>query len=481
MQQKKQLAIVGALALATLSACNSNNSEEALNSQAIDGYIVGGSVFCDGEAFGATLSAGRLTCPADTDVVSVRGGMDVGFDPEATSSDLPFIGELIAPADLGYVTPLSTIAVHMSSPGGSFNPEVDFFDPEEFEESVGELALVLNEPSLDLTADASEDMTQIRLNAQIHQVLSSFTTSEADYLMASSAFARVVAGRSDIGAVVGLDSDVSGTLAAINQSLLDNFSPLALSPAEIEEITPGLMAANRVIAQANTPTLVAATAGSDIVNNPVATINRNNNVVILDGNSQFSINDFEDDTLTDGQYLTQVSSSLSRVGYDVGALEFDRDLEDVQVTMAFELRSTQANDNRSLTFVSDEIYLSVMADQPDSFTITLPEGASFEAEGINTQGTVTFAELLVGDDDTLSSEVGYFSVDFEYINSELESLGFDDILEQGGNYSLTLIISGIQLDESVNGETGPATRHTVNVGRRVVSGAGFKGYVSYTN
>lgn len=481
MHQKRQLAIVGALALGTLSACNSNNVEEALNSQAIDGYIVGGSVFCDGAAFGATLAAGRLTCPADTDVVGVRGGMDVGFDPEATSSDLPFIGELLAPADLGYVTPLSTIAVHMSSPGGSFNPELSIFDPDEFEESVGELALVLNEPSLDLTEDAAQDMTQIRLNAQIHQVLSSFTTSESEYLTASSAFARVVAGRSALGAVVSLDSDVSGTLEAINQSLLDNFSPLALSAAEIEEITPGLLVANQAIAEATTPSLVAATAGSDIVNNPVATINRSNNAVTLDGNSQISINDFEDNSLLDGLYRTQVSSSLSRVGYDVEALEFDRDLEDVQVTMAFELRSTQANDSRSLTFVSDEIYLSVMADSPDSFTISLPEGASFEAEGINRQGTVTFAEILVDDDDTLSSEGGYFNVDFEYINSELESLGFDDILEQGSNYSLTLIISGIQLDESVGGETGAATRHTVNVGRRVVSGAGFKGYVSYTN
>lgn len=480
MHQTKQLAFVGVLALTALSACDSDSDDE-LNSQAIDGYIVGASVFCDGDAYGATLRAGHLTCPGETSVVSVRGGVDVGFDAEATTSDLPFIGELLAPADLAYVTPLSTIAVHLSSSGGSYDPQFDTFDPERWEASVEELALVLNEPSLDLTTDASEDMSQIRLNAQIHKVLSAFTTSEADYLQASSAMARVVAGRASIGAVVSLDSDVSGTLTAISASLQENFSPLALSASEIERITPSLLSANREIALATTPTLVAATASTDSVNSALATIDRNNQAVLLDGRSQYSINDFENASLRNGQYVTQVSSGLSEVGYDIDMLEFDRDLEDVQVTMAFELKSTQANDARSLSFVSDEIYLSAMADRPGSLTITLPDEATFEAVGINSRGTVTSAEILIDGEDTLSSEGGYFNVNFGNINSELEGLGFEDILEQGSNYTLTLIISGIHLDESSSGENVPATRYTVNVGSRVVTGAGFKGYVSYTN
>lgn len=472
------MVIIGALSLLALSACNSS-SEKAQHSQAIDGYIVGGSVYCDSEAFGVTGAAGQLSCPASTRIVAVRGGMDVGFDISLTSSDVPFVGEVRAPANLGYVTPLSTLAVLLSSNNGNY-------DASRWKASTALLARVLGEPSLDLTADAAQNMSLIRLNAQIHQVLAVFAKSEADYEQAGIAMTRVMAGRDAIGGVVDLADGVSGTMTAINAALLDNFSPLALPDSELEVVALSVQSANSEIAAASSPALVAATTADTSLGRAVATIDRNGKTVLLatDSRSQLprlSINEFEDDTQVDGLYLTQVSSELNEVVYDNDMLEFDRNLADVQVTMAFELRSTLAGDTRSMSFVSDDIYLTASANQSGSLVITLPEDATFEAVGVNSNGTVTTAEILVDDEDTFSSDDGSFSVNFAQINSELLNLGFDDILVNQGNYSLTLIISGIQLNERSGVQILPATRHLVNVGDRQVSGAGFKGYVSYVN
>ena len=75
-----------------------------MQSQAIDGYIVGGTVFCDGIENGATQEMGLLSCDDGTTLVKVSGGNDVGFNDDP-ADDKPFVGQLLAPADLGYVTP----------------------------------------------------------------------------------------------------------------------------------------------------------------------------------------------------------------------------------------------------------------------------------------------------------------------------------------------------------------------------------------
>ena len=120
------------LALVVLGACSSSNSskDQALESQAIDGFIVGGAVFCDSEGAGNTSVGGHLTCPARTVLVTVRRGMDVGFDASTTASDLAFNGELRAPADLGFVTPLSTATVMTAraSVGATVDLENDVTD-----------------------------------------------------------------------------------------------------------------------------------------------------------------------------------------------------------------------------------------------------------------------------------------------------------------------------------------------------------------
>ncbi len=474
---------ISVLALLALGACSSSNTSEAptLDSQAIDGFIVGGAVFCDGDEAGETSAGGHLSCPANTVLVTVRGGMDVGFDASATASDMPFTGELRAPADLGFVTPLSTVAVQMASTETGYDAQL-------WDEKVAQLAAALGDPTLDLAADSSKDMQLIRFNAQLQQVLSSFARSEAEYGQAIEALATVITARAAVGATIDLENDVTGTMTAINAALLNKFSPLAQSASKLEASTLAVQSANLAIAEASSPGLVAASAVGATVARAVVTIDRSAQSVFLGSynDAQYaeisiSIDDFEDSTLSNGSYQTQVGKGLAEVGYSNEVLKFSQDMDNVQVTMGFELKSTVAGDPRRLSFYSDDIRLSATANRPDSLVITLPDGATFHAIGTDTLGTITSAEVLIDDKDTFSNRDEYFSVNYDSVMDKLESLGFEDIFESSGNYEMTLIIGGIQLKERSGLDVVPATRYAITVGSRQVSGAGFKGYMSYLN
>ncbi len=193
-----RLVPLSAAALLVISACSSDNPDPGIGAQAIDGYIVGGSVYCDGIAHGITEAAGRLTCPTNTSLITVRGGADVGFNVGATTGDILFVGELRAPAHLGYVTPLSTLAVIMSS-------DVEGFDESKWEQSVNDLAATLGQSSLDLSADASKLIQLIKLNSQINQLISAFSQTEDDYLQVADVVAGLMRERGKQGAVTDLE------------------------------------------------------------------------------------------------------------------------------------------------------------------------------------------------------------------------------------------------------------------------------------
>lgn len=474
------------LALLVLGACSSSNSSKGLDSQAIDGYIVGANVLCDGKvaAQAQTLARGQLTCPAKTVLVTVSGGADVGFDDDDTN-DIPFTGELSAPAGLGYVTPLSTVAVQMSS-----NAE-GVYDATMWAAKVSELGNALGESALDLTADPSDikNPALIRLNAQIHQVLSAFAPSQADYKEAIKAFATVMAATPP-GSSVDLADDVSIILTKINAALPSG-SKLIKSEVELTASATTVALTNQTIAQAvkeNQLGLVAAAAVDASVARSGVTINRSAQSVFLQSNNfgnvvdtSTSINEFEDNTLTNNSYQTQVDKNLVQVGYNNDVLQFDKDMNDVQVTMGFELKSTDAANARGLSFYSDDILLSATKGDSDSLVITVPEGAALHATGTDSLGTETTAEVLVGAQNTFSNAGGQFSVNYSSIVDELERLDFENIFaETAGNYEMTLIIGGIQLKEvSSGGEAVPATRYAISVGDQQRSGAGFKGYISY--
>ncbi len=217
----------------------------------------------------------------------------------------------------------------------------------------------------------------------------------------------------------------------------------------------------------------------------MVTIDRSSQSVSLasrnSSNVDISIEDFENSTLYSGSYLTQVDSGLVEVGYNNDVLKFKKNLDDVQVTMGFELKSTDTGDSRSLSFYSDEIRLSAEMGQSDSLEISVPDGAILHVVGVDSFGTVTTAEVEVEGSNTFDNENGQFSVNYSSIEDELESLGFNNNLSNAkGNYEATLIIGGIQLTEVADsGEELPAMGYDISVGDLLVSGAGFKGYISY--
>jgi len=181
-----------------------------IESQAIDGYIVGGTVFCDDVISGVTQTAGRLTCPVGTRVIKVRGGVDVGFNQSATTGDTLFVGELSAPGSLPYVTPLSSIAVEMSSNDNGF-------DETQWLENVSKLSRTLEVPTLDLTVNAATNLELVRLNAQINQVVTTFSQNHDDYTLVMKALANTLSQNADEGAFSDLDDGVVDTMLAVNE------------------------------------------------------------------------------------------------------------------------------------------------------------------------------------------------------------------------------------------------------------------------
>ncbi len=259
------------LALLVLGACSSS-SDRTLDSQAIDGYIVKGAVFCDEESSGITAIEGRLSCPKNTVLVTVSGGWDVGFDSTAETSNVVFVGELRAPASLGYVTPLSTVAVQMASTteGGY---QADLWD-----QKVRALGMALGDDALDLTKDPSDivnSQSLIRFNAQIHQIISTFARSEMEYASAIAAFATVVSKNAQEGTTVGLQDNLAETLAAINEALPTDSYLMILTPTQIASSAVTVTATNQIIDAAVTegnPVTVAPEAAAPDTTVPDTTV-----------------------------------------------------------------------------------------------------------------------------------------------------------------------------------------------------------------
>ena len=460
-----------------LGACDSNNTDPAeVSAQAIDGYIVGGGVYCDSVANGQTMAGGYLTCPADTVKISVRGGADVGFDENATTGDILFVGELSAPSHLGYVTPLSTMAIIMSS-------DDDEYDPSQWEESVANLEMTLNQTSLDLSADASTDVQLVKLNAQINQIIAAYVTTEEDYLEVAEVFADLLEERAIQGADTDLGDNLASTMTDINESLANSNSDLALSQSELDESVVAVQEVNIAIAESTSPELVAIAAVESIVELASVSFERSNNSVsFLEENSSnvlsVSIDDFENSSTSEGRYNTVVTSELSGINYDSGILQFNKSFYKQRVTMAFEIKAVDADDHRSLSFYTSDVYVSAEANDSNSLELSMPSDATFSAHSASRNGSSTATQIQVNDAATFSSEGGSINVTFGQVNARLTELGFDDILDSSGNFEMTLVLNGLHVNEVSGSSTSPAQYYSIGSGRTRTIGAGFQGYLS---
>jgi|GEM_PF-1111039 len=476
----------GIAAAILLSACggsSSSDSSPALEAQAIDGYLVGSSVFCDVVENGGTAAAGRFSCPAGTKLFRIVGGADVGLDETATSGGIPFIGELKAPSNLAWVTPLSTIAVELSS------SEDGTYDPARFDAAVDSLAAALGQSGIDLSADASETTQLLQLNGQISQMLSAFVDTDADYAETGRIFASLVADSTADGTVFSLTDGVGELVTRLNTRLADNGSNLAKNNAELGAVIDRVQSANIAIASAARPDPVTVGGATTPPLVPVVTIDREESFVTIssgddNASEQVTLEDFEDDqrsAATGGQgarYTTVLTDGIDYLSIGRSAFDVERALTRETVSLGFELVATDDNDPRSIAVTTSEARLTTTP-RTDDMTMTLPEGSDLNVRSVDMAGTMTETTIRLATDHEFSSANEGIEISFWRIDERLEDEGFGDIVARDGNYRMTAVIGGVRIGESDNDVVTAATQRTVSTGDQVVTGSGFAGYVTF--
>lgn len=465
------------LASLMLAACGGSGDDDAslVSMQAIDGYLVGASVYCDAEPYGGTTAAGRLICPAGTRLVRVENGSDVGFDPDATTGGTPFTGSLVAPTTLSQVTPLSTLAVEMAS-------DENGFDPARFDDGVRSLAVALGQSSLDLSADAATVMQIVRLNAQMHQIASAFGPTTDDYRRATATIADVLVEGSVEGIAFDPADDATALLTRVNDRLMAEGSDAALSNEALARRVEQVGALNHAIADAGSPEPVSVLSADASEPRGAMTIDRSETALRIFTRpnlySDVTLGDFENPEQLAGRHRTVISRGLEGLALGNHAFEINEDLDDERVEIGLELRSTLPGDRRVLSFTARDVRVSARAGDPSSLSLTLPEEAAVHARGVAENGVETRAVVRRSTRRVFRAENGSLSVSFDDIDEALREEGFDEITERSGNYRVTLAIAGMRIDERDGGVRFWPDLQTVDNGDDVVTGMGFVGYLT---
>ncbi len=479
------LSVIGVLAatLSLISGCGSSSSgsssSDTINAQAIDGFIVGATVFCDDIENGGTTVGGRLVCPEKTQVIRVRGGTDVGFDEFASTGATPFTGELVAPSSLKYVTPLSSVAVAMTSTSGSF-------EASEFDASVNMLATSLGLSSLDLNADASKTLQIIKLNAQINEIISGFAASADDYVRVTKEFSNLTRSNAEAQAVTNLTSGVGETLIDLNTRLTNSYPELELEQAELDSLISDLQLINMDIESATEIDDVSLAAATDPTEDSALSLDRSKAPVQFydywSGSSdKYTLKHFEVDTLLNDRYFTTINSRYTSVHFGANAFTVNKSMSDTQIGIGFEFVSTTPGDYRKLSVTTTGALLSMVEGFPESMQIKFPENTVFHAKYIERDNTASTAAFNVSSDKIFRSSNWGFGVDLHQLGSVLSDRGHTDITRSEGNYKLTLVINGIKINVIDEHDEFRAKTYSVDSGSGVVTGSGFQGYVTILN
>lgn len=467
----------------SLAACGGGSSSSApsvLTSQAVDGYIAGADVNCDGTPNGMTQAAGVFNCPAGTLLSMISGGYDVGTDPLETISDVPFTGVLEAPATEPFVTPMSTISVAIAKAASPNAP----FDPANYMAALESVAATFGVSVSALSENPVSNLETAKLNAQVHQVLTAFAPGINDYEAATAAIASIVANAAANNTQLNLATDVETIMMRINSELTRTSSPLALATADLNQVTSNVAAANAAIESAVSTDRVAQESKEAIIAQAPVTIDRDNSTVTLfnvqNGTTEeLSIAGFEDATQTDGLYTARLSSGLTGVSYNSNVFQFNQNINDTQVTVGFEVQSVNGNDSRSISFISDDIVVNANRGRSGSLDISFKtEDATFDLVGTDSDGIETEATVQT-DGETFRSDGDALTINLEKINGQLAALGFVDLLESDGDFSVTLVIRGLRVNEQEGTAAATASEEfTIQSGTESVTGNGFRGYVS---
>jgi len=124
VRRGSQNAAMFGASLFLLYGCSSSDRSVDQQAQAIDGYVVNAEVSCDDVVQTETTGlGGSFSCPAGTELYTIRGGIDVGFDELEDQDGEVFLGEMKGTSELDYVTPMTTVLVSLATDSsGEYNP-----------------------------------------------------------------------------------------------------------------------------------------------------------------------------------------------------------------------------------------------------------------------------------------------------------------------------------------------------------------------
>ncbi len=461
---------------ALLVACDSgtvileNSATDVITAQAIDGYIVDGKVMCDDDENGRTAAGGWLECPANTAIITVTGGRDVGFDETATTGGVLFSGSLRAPGDARFITPVSSLAMELASSGGSFNRT-------KYDDSLLLIQDRLGLQSIDLAGNPATDVELARLNVEINLLVQQFSSSTTDYDLTMQALSEVFSANTSIDITDGV-----ALTSAVNEQLTTIAPYLSLNSNE--EVTIGSKI-NAELESINTSeTLAELENSTDLVQLPAAfKIDQNETFLALKnhyyGNSleYFTLADFQS-PVTDGALYNMAIREYraDKLIFNSNALTIDQTLSNASINVALEIDSML--DSRRLSVVINDINLSMDAGDKNSIEMQLPQGTLLNAEYVDINNVVTQVTEIAEEDLLASSGNGNFSIDLDDVREQLYKHGYPNFLRQSGHYKMTVVVEGIKFEISNNGVVSTPAFHTISTGSETVSGFGLQGYFS---
>lgn len=474
----------------SISACDSSSKPPAsspdfaaanpdirLSSQAIDGYIVGAEVSCDDTVMVIpTQAAGRFTCPDGTVLSKVSGGFDVGDNETAISGTSPFMGVLTAPATEPFVTPMTTlsVAIAKNSEGG--------FDGSQYATAQTSLANKLGISTEALAGNPIENLEAAKSNAMIHQVLTAFSPGVDGYEDATSAFAQVISDFEE-GGTIDLTTDVAETMSQINNKMVNIDAQRVLSFSEISTKSAEIETANTSIQSATDTNSVDEVAQEALLSQASLTIDRTSAIVTLSNAETesivtFSLGEFESQTKINDLFNARFYSGLTTIAYSKDVFQFNEDITDSQITVAFEVKAIDDDDSRSLSFSTNDAVISASKDDSASLRLfMLSDSAVIAASGTSSTGVTTDATIST-DNQAFITNDETFSIDLQKISDGLVKLGFEDIFGTSGNFSVTLAVGGLLINEKEGSVAVDTEFFTIETGSSSVTGNGFKGYVS---
>jgi len=354
------LPLLAATTLGAIVGCGNGSSaienlDNVQRGQAIDGYIVGGAVYCDGARNGRTLASGRFSCPEFTRLIQIRGGGDVGFDESAIGGGTPFLGELKAPGGSAYVTPLTTLATNMASANGPL-------DSQSYTVAEETLAVSLNLPGLDLNDSPVTNIDIAKTNAKVNQLVSIFATNVDEYTRVSEQLSVVLNTTNSFD----LTNETPAMVDALNRQLTMEEPRLAMAAIDQSLAIETLESTNADIDRALSVDQIDVVVEQNVINDNTAfAIDKSEGLVRFVGPSTVfgpysNLYDFQNATLFTNGYKVNKGFDTQRVEFLTSAFTVKKTFNGVPLDLAIEFVSTTPGDNRRMSVTMSNAFLAML-------------------------------------------------------------------------------------------------------------------------